>query len=355
MVGIIYKYTSPSGKFYIGQTTQEKRRRKTFMNLNKSYGGDKIDSARKKYGPQNFEYEILFRLTFSSKQEATDKLDELEEFYITYYDSYRNGYNMTFGGYTNRGFTYSEEQKAEMSRRMTGRRIRPRTDEEKAYHSSIMRRHWASKEYRELRARINADPQHRLIASESHKGMRNGMYGKTHSKEARIKMSESRFGEKNIWYGREKSEAYRQKIRESLLGYRRSNPVQEETKAKISQSISVAVRQYTLNNDFIAEFQSVTQAGACMGIDPSGITKCCKGKRKSIGGYIWRYAEEPTFSEISRDTIDPEEWIDVAEAVRLTGRNRNVIYYHIKVHKLPSLKNGRKRKISKSSLLSILK
>lgn len=48
MIGIIYKYTSPSGKVYIGQTTQEKRRRKTFLNLNKSYGGVKIDNARRR-------------------------------------------------------------------------------------------------------------------------------------------------------------------------------------------------------------------------------------------------------------------------------------------------------------------
>ena len=30
--GIIYKYTSPSGKFYIGQTIDEKSRRAQFLN-----------------------------------------------------------------------------------------------------------------------------------------------------------------------------------------------------------------------------------------------------------------------------------------------------------------------------------
>ena len=59
MTGIIYKYTSPSGKIYIGQTTDEKRRIKTFFNLNKSYGGKNIDNARHKYGPNKFIYEVL--------------------------------------------------------------------------------------------------------------------------------------------------------------------------------------------------------------------------------------------------------------------------------------------------------
>lgn len=48
MEGIIYKYVSPSGKVYIGQTIEEKKRRRIFNNLNQSYGGVKIDNARKK-------------------------------------------------------------------------------------------------------------------------------------------------------------------------------------------------------------------------------------------------------------------------------------------------------------------
>lgn len=35
MRGIIYKYTSPSGKVYIGQTTKEHQRRNTFLNEKK--------------------------------------------------------------------------------------------------------------------------------------------------------------------------------------------------------------------------------------------------------------------------------------------------------------------------------
>lgn len=38
--GIIYKYTSPSGKVYIGQTMQENERRQTFLNPNKIYAGN---------------------------------------------------------------------------------------------------------------------------------------------------------------------------------------------------------------------------------------------------------------------------------------------------------------------------
>ena len=58
--GIIYKYTSPSGKVYIGQTINEYKRRNTFLNLNLKYGGAKVENARKKYLPENFIYEIIY-------------------------------------------------------------------------------------------------------------------------------------------------------------------------------------------------------------------------------------------------------------------------------------------------------
>lgn len=353
MVGIIYKYISPSGKVYIGQTTEEKRRRKTFLNINKRYGGDKIDAARRKYGPENFAYKVLYRATFSTNKEATLKLDELEQFYINLYDSYVNGYNMTYGGYTTRGFQFTQKQREQISLRQIGRKLRPRSSEEKAAHSELMKQKWASVEYRANRN--DNSEEHRQKLSESLKGDRNGMYGRKHTDDARMKMSESRSGENNIWFGRTKDEAYRKKISESLSQYRQNNPVSEETKLKIVQSISVAVRQYSVKNEFIAGFASATIAGKEIGIDSSCIIKCCKGKRKTAGGYIWRYAEASTFSVAKDATLDDNEWIDIAEAVRLTGRDRNVIYYHMKVHNVPFLKNGRKRKISKSVLLSILK
>lgn len=354
MVGIIYKYVSPNGKIYIGQTTQEKRRRNTFLNINKSYGGDKIDAARRKYGPENFSYEVLYRANFSTSQEATLKLDELEEFYITVYDSYVNGYNMTYGGYTTRGFQFSPEQREEISRRQIGRKLRPRSVEAKAAHSALMKTKWASTEYRANRN--DSSVEHRQKLSESLKGEKNGMYGKKHTDEAKMKMSEARFGEKNIWFGRKKDDKYKQKISESLTKYRQITPVSDDTKLKISKSISVAVHQYSLNNEFIAEFASSIMAGKEIGIDSSCIIKCCKGKRKTAGGYIWKYAETPALSATLSEEIQAnDDWIDIAEAVKLTGRHRNVIYYHMKVHNLPSLKEGRKHKISKSALLDILK
>lgn len=49
IIGIIYKYTSPSGKSYIGQTTNEEYRRRMWFGTGRYTGGrSKIDRARKK-------------------------------------------------------------------------------------------------------------------------------------------------------------------------------------------------------------------------------------------------------------------------------------------------------------------
>lgn len=98
MRGIIYKYTSPSGKCYIGQTSQENKRKYRFENIKQSYGSPKINNARKKYGPENFEYEILFEISIDDKDELRKILGEKEIIYIKQFDTINNGYNYQEGG-----------------------------------------------------------------------------------------------------------------------------------------------------------------------------------------------------------------------------------------------------------------
>ena len=50
-----------------------------------------------------------------------------------------------------------------------------------------------------------------------------------------------------------------------------------------------SVRQFDLDNNFIAEYISLHDAERQTGILSQNISKVCKGKRKSTGGYLWRY------------------------------------------------------------------
>lgn len=122
IIGVIYKYTSPSGKVYIGQTTNERHRRATWFCEKYRYAGKAINRARAKYGPENFKYEILYKSTFPDKESATQQLDTLESYFIGKYNSYKNGYNNTLGGCVGRGIIHSKESIERQRKAMLGRK-----------------------------------------------------------------------------------------------------------------------------------------------------------------------------------------------------------------------------------------
>lgn len=121
--GIIYRYISPSGKSYIGQTTNERLRRKSWFANKGSYTQkqSKIAKARLKYGIDNFKYEILHCNTYSSKELAVQDLNRLEIYYIGLYDSYKNGYNCTLGGEGVVGVKLTEAQREKLRLKNLGK------------------------------------------------------------------------------------------------------------------------------------------------------------------------------------------------------------------------------------------
>lgn len=113
----IYKWTSPSGKSYIGQAKDLDKRKKLFLsnpyiyNYTSVEGESRIDKARRKYPNFNeWKYEII-------EYCSTDELNEKEIYYIDYFDTFNNGYNCTLGGEGRKGATNSESQKKIISER----------------------------------------------------------------------------------------------------------------------------------------------------------------------------------------------------------------------------------------------
>lgn len=96
--GVVYKYISPDGNIYIGQTIEECNRRGLFFKA-KHYVGVKIDNARRKFGTENFEYSRLHIKEYNNKKEAKLELDKIESHYINLYDSVNNGYNIHIGNH----------------------------------------------------------------------------------------------------------------------------------------------------------------------------------------------------------------------------------------------------------------
>ena len=54
--------------------------------------------------------------------------------------------------------------------------------------------------------------------------------------------------------------------------------------------IKKAVNQYTLDGEFVARYEMIKDAERKYGINSAQIVRVCKGKNRTAGGYIWKYA-----------------------------------------------------------------
>jgi len=59
-------------------------------------------------------------------------------------------------------------------------------------------------------------------------------------------------------------------------------------KGKIIYDNEQPVYQYSINNDFIAKYNSIKQASDATNIKHCNISNTIHGKQKTAGGFIWR-------------------------------------------------------------------
>jgi flagellum-specific peptidoglycan hydrolase FlgJ len=79
--------------------------------------------------------------------------------------------------------------------------------------------------------------------------------------------------------------AHRENLRHSITGIVKSTQHREN----LAKAKSIPVIQYDLQENFIKEWESAKQAGNELKIDASDICSCRRGKRKSVGGFVWKY------------------------------------------------------------------
>jgi len=129
--GIIYKHTNKiNGKSYIGLTTRSMEERLK-QHLKSAENGDKFKFQRaiRKYGIENFSSEIIENNIplYSIISEKINILSKREIYWINYYDTYNNGYNMTKGGEGTTGVKYTEERRQKVIKSNTNRIISEET------------------------------------------------------------------------------------------------------------------------------------------------------------------------------------------------------------------------------------
>ena len=228
----VYKHVAPNGKMYVGVTRTNPKHR---WNNGQGYKGQsRFFNAIKKYGWENFKHEIL--LEGLTKEEA----ELAERLFIGYWNltSQEYGYNIDGGGSLNKDVSETTRQKM----------------------------------------------------SQSHKGCKNYMYGKCHSQDTKDKISRANKGRHsgvdNPRYGKHHTKEAKLKMSMANKG----KVIPPDMREKISIALGKRVAAINIDsNEVVSIYNSTREAERQMGIPHTNIGECCRGVRKTAGGYKWKY------------------------------------------------------------------
>lgn len=225
--GFIYKLTSPNGKIYIGQTINKKQRKYHYNSKN-------FKQQVKLWNNVNYydwnpaeTYEIIEVCLCGFEKEI---INEREQYWIEYYDSFKNGLNCNNGGHGNLGHKHSKESRLKMSESKKG----------------VKHPEWRNKQKSEYtKGRKHSDKSKRKMSEVKLKNMNN---------ETKLKISKGLKGNKNG------------------LG-------NKGTPKKV----------ICITNGII--YNSIKEASDKLDLHQSNIVSVCKGKYKQTGGYKFKYYE----------------------------------------------------------------
>ena len=225
---IVYRYTSPSGKVYIGQTINEKLRKRQHRYARETQSA--FHKAIKKYGFDSFKYDVLHR-GFSS----TEELNEFESFMISVHDCLVPfGYNKATGGQGKHGVCDTVRVQ--------------RSETMKAYYAAHPRSAETIEKLRQAQLARMSDP-----AKREHL--------------------------RRLWLGKKRDGS-------CMTGWKHT----PETLAKLLKvARRRPVEQLSLSGELIKTWPSINDAANHVKCAATKITAVCAGRRRSCRGFTWRY------------------------------------------------------------------
>ena len=254
-MGLIYKIENKTdGKIYIGQTQTTLKSRiakhKEIVETSTCH----IHRAIKKYGWDNFTVEVVEDCI------PNEQLNDREIYWIEYYNSFKEGYNMNLGGNGRLVNTREVLELWEQGNTITD--ITNQLPTKKDTVRQILHEAGITSEEIQHRKGIHRSPDLDL-----EKIRKLWEEGKT-TRQIRVECG-------NIGQG-----LLLKKLDE--LGISSEERARRQHKTK-------EVHQFSLDGEYLASFDSAREAGEKFGINPHQIRATCSGKQKSSGGYRWSY------------------------------------------------------------------
>jgi group I intron endonuclease len=254
MIGI-YKIINPKNKIYIGQSADIDSRFNSYKKLQHCNQQKKLYNSFKKYGPENHTFEILEECTI-------EQLNEREIYWIKFFGSFKKGLNLTEGGEGVKGYKRNKTQNSKHSEKMIGR---VKTTEQKNKIASSLK------------------------GKKKPLGFSEKISNSMKSKINKTDMSTEKFYKDPNHYltGKKRPEWVKEKIKQGMAENKKSTKPETIEKMRKNRPNVKVVFQYDLNNNFIKEWPSFSEAARYFNINPTGIMNCCKGKQKTAAGFKW--------------------------------------------------------------------
>lgn len=78
---------------------------------------------------------------------------------------------------------------------------------------------------------------------------------------------------------------------DTTLHYNYGKHLSSSTKSKIAQARKIKIMQFTKDGVFVRDWDCAKDAQRTIGVDARHIGSCCRGNRKTAGGFVWKYKE----------------------------------------------------------------
>jgi group I intron endonuclease len=264
-MGYVYKITNIiTKKCYIGETIKDNpilRWNEHKRKIEKGIGCPALQDAVKKYGIENFRFEILI-ICFDE-----DRYRYEMEYIKKYNTIVPNGYNLTKGG-EGGGFHGKKHSKETIEKIVA-------TSKQKYIDNPELRKEMSERQKKIMNtAEIREKIKNGIKNSEKMKNAReNKMLGnykcRKHTEESKIKIRESA-------------------INQYIINGKRNT---ENHRIIMAQSKGIKVNQYDMDNNFLNSYISVSDAYRKTGVSTSSICNALNNKTSRACGFIWKKAD----------------------------------------------------------------